>query len=167
MKEKIILLALPVAAAGFFMMGRMTAANTAVKVHPQTAENLSSAMHGEAFAYAKYMLYAEHARKSGNQALADLFTQNAHTERFEHFAEEAKLAGLVGSDEQNLRDAIKGESWEYEHMYPDFAAKAKEAGDAAAATRFAEIREDEARHRDAFQAQLSKVHLKPVGSVQE
>lgn len=167
MKEKIVLLAVPIAAAGFFMMGRMTAENTAAKINPQTAENLSSAMHGEAFAFAKYMLYAEHARKSGNQELADLFTQNAHTERFEHFAEEAKLAGLVGSDEQNLRDAIKGETWEFDHMYPDFAAKAREAGDAAAASRFLEIRNDEGKHRDAFQSALDKLQTKPSSSGQE
>jgi rubrerythrin len=167
MKEKIVLFTLPVAAAGFFMMGRMTAENTAAKIHPETAENLSSAMHGEAFAFARYTLYAEHARKSGNQELADLFTQNAHTERFEHFAEEAKLAGLVGSDEQNLRDAIKGETWEFEHMYPDFAAKAKQAGDAAAASRFLEIRSDEGRHRDAFQAALNKLQPKSTASGQE
>lgn len=163
MKGKLILVALPIAAFGFFMMGRMTAENTAAKIHPQTAENLSSAMHGEAFAFAKYMLYAEHARKNGNQDIADLFTQNAHTERFEHFAEEAKLAGLVGSDEQNLRDAIKGETWEFDHMYPDFASKAKEAGDAAAGSRFLEIRNDEGRHRDAFQAALNKLQPKSVG----
>jgi rubrerythrin len=86
-------------------------------------------MHGEAFAYAKYLLYAEHARKGGNQELADLFEKTANTERFEHFAEEAELAGLVGSDAENLRDAIKGESYEIDIMYLEFAGQAKAAGD--------------------------------------
>ena len=72
----------------------------------KTLDNLSTAMHGEAFAYVKYSLYAEHARKSGNQKLADLFDETAKTERFEHFAEEAQLAGLVGSDADNLNDDI-------------------------------------------------------------
>ena len=53
----------------------------------KTMDNLSTAMQGEAFAYAKYLLYAEHARKSGNKELADLFEKTANTERFEHFAE--------------------------------------------------------------------------------
>ena len=63
----------------------------------KTLDNLSTAMHGEAFAYVKYLLYAEHARKSGNKELADLFEKTANTERFEHLVEEAQLAGLVAS----------------------------------------------------------------------
>jgi rubrerythrin len=90
-----------------------------------TLDNLSTAMHGEAFAYAKYLLYAERAHKSGNKELADLFEKNANTERFEHFAEEAELAGLVGSDADNLRDAIKGESYEIDIMYLEFAGQAR------------------------------------------
>ena len=82
----------------------------------KTLDNLSTAMHGEAFAYVKYLLYAEHARKSGNKELADLFEKTANTERFEHFAEEAQLSGLVGNDADNLNDAIKGESYEIDTM---------------------------------------------------
>ena len=53
----------------------------------KTMEDLSTAMHGEAFAYVKYLLYAEHARKNGNTELAELFEKTAKVERFEHFAE--------------------------------------------------------------------------------
>ena len=122
-----------------------------------TLDNLSTAMHGEAFAYVKYLLYAEHARKGGNKELADLFEKTANTERFEHFAEEAQLAGLVGSDADNLKDAINGESYEVDTMYLEFAEKAKVAGDAAAAARFEEIRHDEMGHRDAFKIALAKL----------
>ena len=51
----------------------------------------------EAFAYVKYMVFAEHARKNCDPELADLFEKTAHVERFEHLAEEAELAGLIGS----------------------------------------------------------------------
>ncbi len=122
----------------------------------KTMDNLSTAMHGEAFAYVKYLLYAEHARKSGNKELADLFEKTANTERFEHFAEEAQLAGLVGSDADNLRDAIKGESYEIDTMYFEFAQKAKVAGDTVAAARFEEIRHDEMVHRDTFKIVVAK-----------
>ena len=40
-------------------------------------DNLSTAMHGEAFAYVKYLLYAEHARKNDNKELAELFEKTA------------------------------------------------------------------------------------------
>ena len=133
------------------------AAETRGTLGQQTLDNLSTAMHGEAFAYVKYLLYAEHARKSGNSELADLFEKTANTERFEHFAEEAQLAGLVGSDADNLNDAIKGESFEIDTMYPEFAQRAKVAGDAAAAARFEEVRHDEIGHRDAFKIALAKL----------
>jgi len=123
----------------------------------KTLDNLSTAMHGEAFAYVKYLLYAEHARKSGHKELADLFEKTANTERFEHFAEEAQLAGLLGSDADNLKDAVKGESYEIDTMYLEFAQKAKVAGNTAVAARFEEIRHDEMGHRDAFKIALAKL----------
>ena len=55
-------------------------------------------MHGEAFVYAKYMVYAKRAQQNGDTELAKLFTTAANIERFQHFAEGAQLAGLVGSD---------------------------------------------------------------------
>src|SRR5450759_4939253 len=78
----------------------------------KTQDNLSTAMHGEAFAYTKYSLYAKQAQRNGNAELAKLFTKAATTECFQHFAEEAQLAGLVSSDADNLKDAIGGESYE-------------------------------------------------------
>ena len=147
---------LVVIAAVFFAIGRTTA-QSHTTLNKETMANLSTAMHGEAFAFAKYMLYAQHARKSGNKDVADLFEKAAHTERFQHFAEEAQLAGLVGSGEDNLRDAIKGESHEVETMYLGFAKDATAAGDKAAAARFQEIRNDEMGHRDAFKAALAKL----------
>lgn len=149
-----------IAAAALLTMGRITAAQEHPKLNPKTQENLSTAMHGEAFAYAKYLLFAEQARKSGNQELADMFEKTAKVERMEHLREEAKLAGLVGSDQDNLKDAIKGESYEIETMYRQFAEQAKAVGDTAAADRFEEIRNDEMKHRDAFKAELKKLEDK-------
>jgi rubrerythrin len=143
-------------AAAIFAVGRTTAEKLSTPT-PKTAESLMTATHGEAFAYAKYMLYAQRARENGHPELADLFEKTAKTERFEHFAEEAKLAGIVGSDEDNLRDAIKGESYEVETMYREFAEQARTAGDKAAADRFEEVRHDEMGHRDAFKAALAKL----------
>jgi rubrerythrin len=126
-------------------------------MNTETREHLLQALHGEAFAFARYMLYAEAARRNGRPALADLFERTAHTERFEHFAEEAELAGLVGSDEDNLREAIAGERYEVETMYPGFAQQAQLAGEAATAERFAEIRADESNHLAAFERALEQL----------
>lgn len=129
-------------------------------MNAETREHLLTAMRGEAFAYAKYMLYAEHARRHGQPKVADLFEQTARIEHLEHFVEEAELYGLLGSMEENLRDAIAGEAYEVETMYRLFAEQATTAGDQAAADRFAEIRGDEADHRHAFEDALRQ--LKPA-----
>jgi rubrerythrin len=127
------------------------------KVNTQTKKNLLAAMHGEAFAHAKYLLFAEAARQSGDVALAELFERTARVELTEHFREEAELAGLVGTNAENLRDAIDGEGYEVETMYREYAERAEAAGEGAAADRFQEIRSDEAGHLAAFEAALARV----------
>ena len=144
-----------------FFGGRVTARSG--NPSQKTQDNLSTAMHGEAFAFAKYMLYAKHAEQNGNKELAKTFQTAAHIERFQHFAEEAELAGLVGSDADNLKDAIKGESYEVETMYRQFAEQAASAGDKAAADRFEEIRHDESGHRDVFKAALKSIESHAAG----
>jgi rubrerythrin len=126
-------------------------------LNQETLGNLSTAMHGEAFAYVKYLLYAEHAREDGNKELTDLFEKTANIERFEHFAEEAQVAGLVSNDADNLNVAIKGESYEIDIMYLECAQTAKVAKDIPVADRFEEIRHDEMGHRDAFKIALAKL----------
>lgn len=126
-------------------------------VNEHVRQRLLEAMHGEAFAYLKYSLFAAEARRSGHSKLAALFERTARTERYEHFAEEAKLAGLVGDNEANLKDAIEGEGYETKTMYPEFATEAETAGDTQVAERFREIGRDEAKHRDAFETALREL----------
>lgn len=155
MKAKIAIITAAVA-LGSFTVAHVTA-QVEAKLNEQTLANLSTAMHGEALAYAKYLLFAEHARKSGDAKLALLLEQTAKTERSEHFATEAKLAGTVGSNADNLKDAIKGENYETTTMYREFAEQAEKAGDHAVALQFEEIRQDEMKHRDAFTAALANL----------
>ncbi len=131
---------------------------------PTTREHLNTAMRGEAFASAKYLLYADHARAHGNTEVADLFERTAQVERLEHLKEEADLAQIVGDDAANLRDAISGESYEVDTMYREFAEQAYAAGDNAAGARFEEIRRDEMRHRDAFNAALQRLNATHTGN---
>src|SRR5215470_2046834 len=121
-------IAVPLLGGLMFVAGRTTAKSHDT-LSQKTLENLSTAMHGEAFAYAKYSLYAKMAQENGSPEVADLFEKAANTERFEHFAEEARLARLVGTDAENLKDAIKGESYEADRMYREFEEEAAAAGD--------------------------------------
>lgn len=150
------LLVLSCLAAASFALGQLTAGRQG-HLHAATLEDLSTAMHGEAFAHAKYLLFAEHARQEGHPELAKLFETTANTEKVEHFAVEAKLAGIVGSDMENLRNAVAEESYEADTMYPTFAAAAEKVGDHEAALHFREMAADEAHHRDAFQQELRQL----------
>ena len=127
-----------------------------------TRDNLATAMRSEAFTYAKYMLFAERARETGNPELAQLLEKTGKQELLEHFAEEAALAEIVRGDVDNLEDAIESESYGIESMYRDFAKQAFSAGDKAAGNLFEEIRHDEMNHRDAFKEALSKLAKKPL-----
>jgi rubrerythrin len=120
-----------------------------------TRQDMLTAMKAEAFAYAKYKLYSEQARKNGNEALAALFERTAADEFDKHFKEQAKYIGLVKSDHMNLVDAMSGEYVEYTQMYLDMAKRAEAAGDASSARYFTEIAADESNHRDAFKAALA------------
>src|SRR5579871_2553332 len=100
-----------------------------------TRENVLAAMHQEAFAYAKYMLFAEHARESGKSELAELLEKTARDELSKHFTVQARLVGLVRSDTENLEDAIQRHSYAIETMYRDFAQQAFSAGDTAVGDR--------------------------------
>ena len=121
-----------------------------------TLANLTTAMQGEAFAYAKYMRYADQARRDGNTAVAQLFTNTANVELNEHFASLATLAGLVAADTNaNLNDAITGEQHEADVMYPDYAQQADQAGNPQAANLFREIASDEKTHQQAFEKALT------------
>ena len=121
-----------------------------------TLANLRTAMQGEAFAYAKYMRYADQARRDGNPAVAQLFTNTADIELNSHFAGLASWVGLVATDTNtNLTDAINGEQHEADIMYPDYARQAEQAGNAQAASLFREIAGDEKAHQQAFQGALT------------
>jgi hypothetical protein len=61
-----VYIAILAAGALLFLAGRMTA-RSGSSLSQKTQENLSTAMHGEAFAFAKYMLYAKHAEQNGNK----------------------------------------------------------------------------------------------------
>ncbi|WP_248844018.1 ferritin family protein [Streptomyces hirsutus] len=123
----------------------------------RTKANLDTALHGEGLAHAKYMLFAAHARQTGNAALARLWEGTAEVELREHFAGEAVLAGLVRETGENLRMAVTGERDEATTGYPGFAERATAVGDGAAARFFRDTAADQARHATAFQEALDRM----------
>jgi rubrerythrin len=88
-----------------------------------------------------------------------MFDGIAAVELQEHFAELAELAGLVGTDADNVRAAVEGENLEVEETYPRFAEQARAAGDLAAADRFEEIAEDEREHERTLEQALERLEV--------
>lgn len=125
----------------------------------QTRDNVFAALHGEAFAYARYMLYAEAARESGEERLAEMLEGIGNVELREHFKELAGLVGLVGADADNLTTAIQDESAEVEELYRGFAEQARLAGEDKVAARFEEIRGDEREHLRTLEGALEQLEI--------
>ena len=98
--------------------------------------------------------HAGQAARTGQPKLAKLFSGTAQIELREHFAGEAVLAGLVGSNAANLQDAIDGETDEATTMYPKYAHQASKKGCTVAADLFTEIAGDEAGHAAAYTTSL-------------
>jgi rubrerythrin len=143
--------------AGCLLILAYTVAGRPSTLSQQAQKDLSTAMHRDAFAYAKYSLYAKQARESGDTELADLFEKTANAERFEHLAKEAQLAGMAGSNADNLRNAIQSE-------VDDLAKHATAPQDKAVADLFEEIRHEELNHQEAFKAVLAKREAKKTGA---
>jgi rubrerythrin len=122
-----------------------------------THENVLAALHGEAFAYARYKLFARAARKGGDDRLGAMFDGIAAVELEEHFAELAELVGLAGTDVDNIRAALQDEDAEVEAMYPEFAKQARAAGEPAVADRFEEIAGDEREHSKTLEQALERL----------
>lgn len=93
----------------------------------KTKENLKTAFTGEAMARCKYMYYAEKARAEGMEGLALAYEKASRNEQEHGKLWFERYHGIL-SKEENLKDAIAGETYESEDMYINFAKIAKEEG---------------------------------------
>ncbi|MGW3208829.1 ferritin family protein [Streptomyces sp. NPDC001135] len=107
--------------------------------------NVLTAMKGEAFAHAFSSLFGTQADSAAHAAVGRLIGTAAQTDLSEHLHAAATLAGVVGTNAANLRQAINGGTYEDLVMYRGFAAQARRDGDTKAADLFTEIAADEGR----------------------
>jgi len=82
-----------------------------------TLENLKTAFAGESQANRKYLAYAARALEDGFPEVARLFCAAAGAETVHAMGHLKSMAG-VGSTRANLEDAVSGETYEFEKMYP-------------------------------------------------
>ncbi|MBK8165175.1 MAG: rubrerythrin family protein [bacterium] len=96
-----------------------------------THDHLKEAFAGESQAFQKYTSFAEAAEKEGRPNIARLFRTTAQAERI-HAAGHFQALEGVGSTADNLREAIGGETYEFEQMYPPMLTQAQAEGHKAA-----------------------------------
>ncbi len=114
-----------------------------------TRDNLQEAFAGESQANRKYTAFARQADEEGHAGVARLFRAAAAAETV-HALNHLRVLGGVGSTEDNLKDAIAGETHEYTSMYPGFIEEAKTEGDQAAIMTFAGANAVEKIHADLY-----------------
>ncbi len=100
-----------------------------------TKENLQDAFAGESQANRKYLAFARKAEAEGLPGIAKVFRAAAEAETI-HALAHLRVMGTVKSTADNLREAIKGESFEFKVMYPGYIEQAREENNRGALTSF-------------------------------
>ncbi|WP_129126671.1 rubrerythrin family protein [Geomonas oryzae] len=121
-----------------------------------TKENLAEAFAGESQANRKYLAFAAKAEAEGLPQVAKLFRAAAHAETVHAHAHLRAMGGIKGTVE-NLKEAIEGEGFEFQQMYPPFLEQAKKDGDRAAENSFKFALAVEEVHHDLYQQALAAV----------
>ena len=122
----------------------------------KTKDNLLEAFTGESMARNRYTYYAEIARKEGYRYIAKILEEVADNEKY-HALEELRLLFREHTTAQNLKEAIEGEKYEAEEMYPQFAREAEVEGERPAEILFTQISKIEKEHRARFEKLLAMV----------
>ena len=129
----------------------------------KTEANLMAAFAGESQARNKYTYYASKAKKDGFEQIAALFEETAAQEK-EHAKMWFKLFHGIGTTEENLLDAAKGEYDEWTDMYPTMAKEAREEGFDEIAELFEGVAAIEKEHELRYRKLLENVKGKLVFS---
>lgn len=111
----------------------------------KTGENLRLATDAEARAYAKYMIYAENARKNGDISTAKKLSELAeneksHAELWLYYLDE------VGTTDENIELMLANEKFGAEEFYPKAAELADDEGFTEVADKFRKTAKVEVRH---------------------
>ncbi len=89
-----------------------------------TEANLQAAFAGESQASMRYKIFAETAREEGMPNIARLFEAISYAEQV-HATNHFRALGGIATTPDNLGEAIGGENFEVDEMYPAYMAVAK------------------------------------------
>ncbi len=116
----------------------------------KTKENLKEAFAGESKANRKYLAFAKRAENEGYPQIAKLFKAAAEAETV-HAHNHLRIMGGINSTKENIQEAIKGETYEFKTMYPEFLDVAAEEGENQASWSFNIANEVEKIHAGLYQ----------------
>ncbi len=134
-----------------------------------TIDNLQAAFDGESNARNKYQGYAKKADEQGYLGVASLFRAAAAAEaihaashamvlkRLGHEAKANIKTVNVGDTRQNLLDALAGETYERDTMYPEFIKQAQAESQKGALMTFQGALAAEAEHARLYQQALDEL----------
>lgn len=129
--------------------------------HSQTQQNLLRAFTGESMARNKYTVFAKMARNEDLEWIARVFEETAENERihaqelFELIDKPVATIGDLAIDpfsntSKNLKEAAKGERYEWTTMYPDFEKIAIKKRQPEAIRLFGNLKKVEERHEERY-----------------
>lgn len=122
----------------------------------KTMKNLMEAFAGESQANRKYLAFAKKAEEEGYRGIAKLFKAAAEAETV-HALNHLRAAQGIKSTKENLQAAIKGETYEFESMYPPMLEDAKKEGNQEAQRSFYFANEVEKIHAQLFKKALENL----------
>lgn len=123
----------------------------------KTLKNLMEAFAGESQANRKYLAYSKKAETDGHTNAAKLFKAASDAETI-HALKHFQVANKVKSTEENLQDAVDGETYEFESMYPGFLETAKEEENKKAIQTFTYAMEAEKVHAKLYKEALENLN---------
>jgi rubrerythrin len=122
----------------------------------KTEKNLQDAFAGESQANRKYLAFAKKADKEGYPQAAKLFRAAAAAETVHAHAHLRELGGIK-STKENLEEAISGETFEFEKMYPQMIKDAEAEGSKGALRSFNYANQVEKIHADLYKKALENL----------
>lgn len=142
-----------------------------------TIKNMKDAFIGETTANAKYAAFSKKAEEEGYTEIAMLFKAasgaelihaNNHKVVLQRMGEDIPVVApeyTLGSTIENLKNAIEGESYEFNTMYPNFIKDANAAGNYMAQISLTYAYKVEQKHRDFYKTALSALENGNVKSL--
>jgi rubrerythrin len=124
-----------------------------------TIKNLESALAGESQAHTKYRYFARLARAEGYEEVAKHFEHTADQELLHAWSHLELLIGKP-STRECLIQAIEGETYEFETMYPEFRRAAEHEGNARAVAEANTQIEESKEHAEQFAVILARAEKK-------